>query len=101
MGACDTINKGNQPEDYGNIMFREQQGLKIDATKFYDVIVPIQSIKDITAGWKVKLSERFKNDYENLVNERALRIGIIGNSNKGKSSCFLNYLKLIYLQVQV
>ena len=58
---------------------------EMDAIKFYDVIVSIQSIKDIIKGWNIKLSKRFENDHENLVNNQVITIGIIGNSNKGKS----------------
>ena len=58
---------------------------EIDAITFYDVIVTIQSIKDIIEGWKVKLSERIKNNYNSFINDKVLKIGVIGNSNKGKS----------------
>ena len=61
---------------------------KIDAVEFYDVIVNIQSIKNIVKGWNIKFSQRIKN-YEEFINikenEKVLKIGIIGNSNKGKS----------------
>ena len=57
-----------------------------DKTKnFYDVIVSIRSIKDINKGWKIKFSERFEKAQQKMINEKLLRIGIIGNSNKGKS----------------
>ena len=58
---------------------------KINAIDFYDVIVDIQSIKDIIKGWNVIFSERFKNYKEIFINDKVLKIGIIGNSNKGKS----------------
>ena len=58
---------------------------EMDAIQFYDVIVSIQSIKDINKGWNVRFSERFERDYKNFVNEKILKIGVIGNSNKGKS----------------
>ena len=65
----------------------EQPTYNIDAIKFYDVIVSITSIKDIIKGWTIKLSDRFKNkkEKENIINDKILKIGIIGNSNKGKS----------------
>ena len=56
-----------------------------DAIKFYDVIISINSIKDISKGWKIKLSERFKRSKVDLVNQKVIKIGVIGNSNKGKS----------------
>ena len=52
---------------------------------FYDVIIDIKSIKDICQGWEVKLSERAKKCYEEFKQERIIKIGVIGNSNKGKS----------------
>ena len=52
---------------------------------FYDIIVDIKSIKDISKGWEIKLSEKAKTEYENLKKKKVIRIGVIGNSNKGKS----------------
>ena len=57
----------------------------IDAKDFYDVIIPINSIKDITKGWEIKMSKRATESYEKLKNEAIIKIGVIGNSNKGKS----------------
>ena len=57
---------------------------EIDATKFYDIIVQIKSIKDINKGWNLKFSERIKKN-KDLFNKTVLKIGVIGNSNKGKS----------------
>jgi len=52
----------------------------------YDVIVSINSIKDICKeGWNIKYSENFKKDFKNLINYKTLKIGIIGNQNKGKT----------------
>ena len=98
MGACETVNReklkpakvyslylGNEDDINDVQVFIKERNAKIDTTDFYDIIVPIQSIKDITKGWEIKLSDRFKNNYQKLINEEALRIGIIGNSNKGKS----------------
>ena len=53
--------------------------------QFYDVIVSIASIKDIINGWLIKLSNRFKSNQKSLIGDKVLKIGIIGNSNKGKS----------------
>ena len=81
MGVCDTERSKN---DYINVNIQDPREIT-DTTKFYDVIIPIQSIKDITKGWEIKVSDRYKNNYHNLITEKAVRIGIIGNSNKGKS----------------
>ena len=52
---------------------------------FYDVIIDINSIKDINKGWEIKMSERAKENYQSLKKEKIIKIGVIGNSNKGKS----------------
>ena len=54
-------------------------------TNFYDVIINIKSIKDITKGWEVKMSKRAEDNYKNFKNEKIIKVGVIGNSNKGKS----------------
>ena len=57
-------------------------GKQID---YYDVIVHIDSIKEINKGWKIEMSERGKKNYEYFKNENVLKLGVIGNANKGKS----------------
>ena len=51
---------------------------------FYDVIIDINSIKDINKGWEIKMSEKAKHNYQSLKNGKIIKIGVIGNSNKGK-----------------
>ena len=52
---------------------------------FYDIIVNINSIRGIKYGWKVKFNEKGKKHYNEMKNKESLKIGIIGNGNKGKS----------------
>ncbi len=52
---------------------------------FYDVIVDIKSVKDISEGWEIKMNENAKNKYEEFKKEEVIKIGVIGNANKGKS----------------
>jgi len=52
---------------------------------FYDLIVNIKSIKDIDKGWELKMNNRGLENYQNYKNVQVIKIGIIGNSNKGKS----------------
>ena len=54
-------------------------------TDFYDVIVNIKSIKDINKGWEIKMSKRAEEKYDLLKKDEIIKIGVIGNSNKGKS----------------
>jgi HSP20 family molecular chaperone IbpA len=52
---------------------------------FYDIIIDIQSIKDINIGWEIKMNkngEKILNEYKN---KESLIIGIVGHSNKGKT----------------
>ena len=56
-----------------------------DFENFYDVIINIKSVKDISKGWKIKMNERGKKNYEQYKDKKILKIGVIGNSNKGKS----------------
>ena len=67
------------------IVIENQEPQKADFKNFYDVIVHIDSIKDINKGWTIELSERAKNNYNDFISQKILRIGVIGNSNKGKS----------------
>ena len=52
---------------------------------FYDVIVDIKSVKDISEGWEIKMNENAKKKYEEFKKEDVIKIGVIGNANKGKS----------------
>ena len=54
-------------------------------SQFYDIIVDIKSIKDICKGWEIKMSKKAEESYEKLKSEKVIRIGVIGNANKGKS----------------
>ena len=56
-----------------------------DFLDFYDVIINIKSIKDIIEGWEIKMSKRAEENYETFKNDKIIKIGVIGNSNKGKS----------------
>ena len=58
---------------------------EIDAINFYDVIVSISSIRDIIKGWNIKINKKINEKYKEGIKEKVLKIGVIGNSNKGKS----------------
>lgn len=70
---------------------KKKIGKKVDENKkdkfedFYDIIVDINSIKDITKGWKIKKSKRTKENYEKFKSDSLIKIGVIGNANKWKS----------------
>ena len=52
---------------------------------FYDVIIHINSIKDLNKGWEIEINPKVKENYENIKKQKIIKIGVIGNSNKGKS----------------
>ena len=62
-----------------------QKYIKNRPIDFYDVIVHIDSIKDINKGWKIEFNEKTKENYESFKNHKMIKIGIIGNLNRGKS----------------
>ena len=68
-----------------NELLVRQGNLNPEFTNFYDVIVHIDSIKDIIKGWKVEMSNKGEENYKKYKGENLLKIGVIGNANKGKS----------------
>ena len=67
----------------GSVVFKQPSNeTKVN---FYDVIVHIDSVKDINKGWKIEMNEIGKKNYEENKKENILKIGVIGNANKGKS----------------
>ena len=102
-GDPDTIEK---LKDLGvidqNLVPKEKSNIKIDPItneiiggnkpilepnfiNFYDVIIDIKSVKDIYKGWEIKRSKRAEEHYEDFKKDKIIKIGVIGNSNKGKS----------------
>ena len=58
---------------------------KLDPNNFYDIIVDIKSIKDINKGWEIKMKKEGEENYNKYKNQEILKVGVIGNMNKGKS----------------
>ena len=52
---------------------------------FYDVIINIKSVKEIEKGWDERINERGEKAFNEFKNQELIKIGVIGNSNKGKS----------------
>ena len=74
-----------QIDNNSNQIKGNQKYIKEKFIDFYDVIIHIDSIKDINKGWKIEFNEMAKEKYESLKSEKIIKIGVIGNSNKGKS----------------
>ena len=53
--------------------------------EFYDIIVNIKSVKDISKGWEIKMTENGEKNFNLYKSKELIKIGVIGNSNKGKS----------------
>ena len=71
--------------DKNNIVKFNQFNDNINFEEFYDIIININSIKQVNRGWDIKMNEIGKLRFEEYKNKPALIIGMIGNSNKGKS----------------
>ena len=57
----------------------------IKLENFYDVVINIKSVKDISKGWEIKMTENGQENFNKYKNKELIKIGVIGNSNKGKS----------------
>ena len=68
-----------------NEIIGNQTFVKPNFVDFYDIIVHIDSIKDINKGWKIEMNQNGQQNYQKHKNEKVIKIGIIGNANKGKS----------------
>jgi hypothetical protein len=63
----------------------EWERTKENIENFYDIIVDIDSVLKIKKGWKIEMTPRGKKKYEEFKKEDLLRIGVVGNQNKGKT----------------
>ena len=83
-----------QIDDTSKEIKGNQTNIKEKFIDFYDVIIHIDSIKDINKGWRIEFNEKTKEKYESFKNQKIIKIGIIGNSNKGKSYLLSKISKL-------
>jgi len=52
---------------------------------FYDIILDIESLKDLPKGWKIESSPEGRKRVESFQVENSCVVGVVGNFNKGKS----------------
>ena len=72
----DDLKRNEELKDFKNLQME----------KFYDVVIAINSIKDINKeGWEVKFDENGKKKYEKHKDMNLIILGVLGNNNKGKS----------------
>ena len=67
------------------IMPNDHQNSKVEFKNFYDIIINISSVKDVSKGWKIEMTKEGEENYFKFKKKDLLKIGAIGNSNKGKS----------------
>lgn len=54
-------------------------------TDYYDIIIDINSLLNIKSGWNVYFNETGKKRYEESKSKQSCMIGVLGNSNRGKT----------------
>ena len=86
----------NKINSYEHLIINQNPKKDYNPINFYDIIIYIESINDITKGWKVELSKRMNEKYKEFAENKVVKIGVIGNSNKGKSF-ILSKISGIYL----
>ena len=64
---------------------KNEEEIEKELKDFYDIIINIKSVKDISKGWEIKMTEKGENNFKQYRNKELIKIGVIGNSNKGKS----------------
>ena len=87
---CDEcISKGQMPIGKINLENNLLNDIPIYDNKkfidFYDIIIKINSIRDILNGWKIEFSKNGKDYYDKMKVGNFLKIGAIGDGNKGKT----------------
>ena len=61
------------------------KNINVVLQEFYDIIINIKSVKDISKGWEIKMTQKGEENFNKYKNSELIKIGVIGNSNKGKS----------------
>ena len=67
---------------------------KIIFENFYNLMVDIKYIKDIDKGLELKMNNKGLENYHKYKNMQVIKIGIIENSNKGKSFILFKISKI-------
>jgi hypothetical protein len=60
--------------------------LQKKAEEYYDVVIDIDSINSLKKnGWQIIYNKERKEQYEKIIHERTMKIGVVGLNNVGKS----------------
>ena len=80
---------GNRVDELENVIKEsstKDEFLTKPGEQFYDVIIDIDSINALKyKGWEIKYNEERKEIYEKIINEKTIKIGVLGLSDVGKS----------------
>ena len=62
---------------------------------FYDIVVDINSILKLKKGWEVEMTSEGEQKYDEFKNVELIKIGIVGNMNKGKTFILSKLSKIL------
>ena len=68
-----------------NDLEKKKELKDIKVQDFYDVVIDINSIKGINKGWRIEMSKKGEEKYLKYKDTDLIKIGVVGNVNKGKS----------------
>ena len=94
------MKKKNETLNWQLNKLKTQNETKIDyiqnsANKYYDVVIDIDSINSLrNEGWEILYNEERKENYEKIVNEQTIKIGVLGLNNVGKSYLLSKIVKI-------
>ena len=64
----------------------KEEFLTKKAEEYYDVVIDIDSINSLkTKGWEIIYNKERKTDYDKIINDNSIKIGVVGLNNVGKS----------------
>ena len=72
---------------------------ELDDTKqedFYDIIIDINSIINVNKGWNVLMTKEGEEKYLKYKNQNFIKIGIVGNVNRGKTYILSKLSKIAF-----
>ena len=73
-------------EDLNQYKDQSEKYEKKKSVDFYDVIIKINSIRNLVDGWEISMNKKGEDNYDKFSKKSFIRIGVIGNENKGKTT---------------
>ena len=82
----DIINTNKKLNSLLNENAIKEEFLTKKAEEYYDVVIDIDSINSLkTKGWEIIYNKERKADYDKIINDNSVKIGVVGLNNVGKS----------------